>query len=101
METTKQFSLNGVIANEKITILITDDHVLIREIWSLILNGDPKFKVVAECSSSEEAVEKAKLLQPDIVIMDINLPGMNGMDATEQIRKYSPGSKTLGVSMHS
>jgi len=101
METTKPSSLNGMGSNKEITILITDDHVLIREIWTLILNSDPKFRVVAECSSSEEAVEKAKLLQPDIVIMDINLPGMNGMDGTEQIRKYSPGSKILGVSMHS
>ena len=90
-----------MISKDKITILITDDHSLVREVWAFILNKDPKFTVVAECSSSEEAVEKATSLRPDIVIMDINLPGMNGMDATAQIRKYSPGSKVLGVSMHS
>src|ERR1700680_3583734 len=86
---------------KKITILITDDHTLLREIWSFILNSNPRFQVIAECSSGEEAVEKSRELRPNVVIMDINLPGMNGMEATKQIRKYSPGSKILAVSMHS
>lgn len=85
---------------EKITILIADDHTLVRETWSFILNTDERFKVIAESGSGEEAVELAKELQPNIVIMDINLPGMNGIEATEQIRKYSPASKILGVSLH-
>jgi two-component system invasion response regulator UvrY len=101
MKTVKQFDLSKPAPGEKITILITDDHVLIREIWAFILNKDPKFTVVAECSNAEEAIEKARTLQPDIVIMDINLPGMNGVEATKQIRRYSPGSRILGVSMHS
>src|SRR5439155_7512826 len=50
--------------------------------------------------SGEEAVEMAKNLRPAIVIMDINLPGINGIEATQLIRKYSPGSKILGVSLH-
>src|SRR5437762_10634291 len=85
---------------EKITILIADDHTLVRETWSFILNSDPRFYVVAECGSGEEAVEMAKNLRPAIVIMDINLPGINGIEATQLIRKYSPGSKILGVSLH-
>ena len=85
---------------EKITILIADDHTLVRETWSFILNSDPRFYVVAECGSGEEAVEMAKNLKPAIVIMDINLPGINGIEATQQIRKFSPGSKILGVSLH-
>jgi DNA-binding NarL/FixJ family response regulator len=85
----------------KITILITDDHTLIRETWALILNNNPKFNVIGQCSSGEEAVEKSKILRPDVVIMDINLPGMNGIEATQQIRKYSPGSKILVISLHS
>jgi DNA-binding NarL/FixJ family response regulator len=85
---------------EKITILIADDHTLVRETWSFILNSDRRFKVIAECGSGEEAVELAKNLHPDIVIMDINLPGINGIEATEQISKLAPGSKVLGVSLH-
>lgn len=85
---------------EKITILITDDHTLLRQSYSLILNADPRFEVVAEASSGEEAVEMAKRLRPNIAIMDINLPGINGVEATQLIKKISPGTKILGVSMH-
>ena len=85
---------------EKITILIADDHTLVRETWSFILNTDERFSVVAESGSGEEAVDLARQLRPDIVIMDINLPGMNGIEATQFIRKYSPASRILGVSLH-
>ncbi len=85
---------------EKISILIADDHTLVRETWSFILNTDPRFSVIAESGSGEEAIELAKKLRPNIVIMDINLPGMNGIEATQQIRKFSPGTKILGVSLH-
>jgi two-component system invasion response regulator UvrY len=85
---------------EKITILIADDHTLVRETWSFILNTVEEFVVVGECGSGEEAVEKAKQLRPDVVIMDINLPGINGIEATQLIRKFSPASKILGVSLH-
>ena len=85
---------------EKVTILIADDHTLVRETWSFILNSDERFKVIAESGSGEDAVEQAKTLHPDIVIMDINLPGMNGIEATALIRKLSPNSKILGVSLH-
>ena len=85
---------------EKISILIADDHTLVRETWSFILNTDARFSVIAESGSGEEAIELAKKLRPNIVIMDINLPGMNGIEATQQIRKYSPGTKILGVSLH-
>jgi DNA-binding NarL/FixJ family response regulator len=85
---------------EKITILIADDHTLVRETWSFILNTDERFTVIAESGNGEEAVELAKQLRPNIVIMDINLPGMNGIEATQLIRKYSPASRILGVSLH-
>jgi two-component system invasion response regulator UvrY len=85
---------------EKITILIADDHTLVRETWTYILNSDPRFKVIGQSKTGEEAVEQARDLRPQVVIMDINMPGMNGIDATQMIRKYSPGSKILGVSLH-
>jgi DNA-binding NarL/FixJ family response regulator len=85
---------------EKITILIADDHTLVRETWSYMLNADPRFKVVAESRTGQEAIEHARETRPDVVIMDICMPGMSGIEATQQIRKFSPGSKILGVSLH-
>ncbi len=85
---------------EPISILITDDHKLVREAWTTILNNDPRFNVIAEAGSAEEALELARTLRPRIVIMDINLPGMNGIEVIPMIRKYSPGTRILGVSLH-
>ena len=84
-----------------ITILIVDDHRLVRETWGYILNSDRQFKVIAECGSGEEGVELARQLRPDIVIMDVNLPGITGIEATSLIRKFAPASRILGVSFHS
>ena len=86
---------------EAISILIADDHKLLRDTWSFILNTDNRFKVVAECSNGEEAIEQAKQKRPQIVLMDINMSPVSGLEATRQIRKVSPGSKIIGVSMHS
>lgn len=84
----------------QISILIADDHMLIREAWAMFLNSDERFKIIATCESGEKAIELAKKLRPDVILMDINLPGMNGFEATSQIRKFVPDSKILGVSMH-
>lgn len=86
---------------QKVSILIADDHKLIRETWSFILNNDPRFEAVAECGDSEEAVEVAKVKRPNIILMDINMTPISGFEATEKIRKVSPASKIIGVSMHS
>ena len=86
---------------EKISVLIADDHKLIRETWSFILNNDPRFTVVAECGDSEQAVEMAKNKKPQIVLMDINMLPISGFEATEKIRKVSPASRIIGISMHS
>jgi len=86
---------------EKITILLVDDHKLIRDSWSFILNSDPRFEVIGETSSGEEAIELAKAQRPQIVLMDVNMTPINGFEATKQIRKFSPGSKIIGISMHS
>lgn len=86
---------------KKIAITIVDDHRLVRETWSFILNSDPRFQVINECESGEEAVVRVPAMQPDIVIMDINLPGISGIEATGQIVQSGCPSKILGVSLHS
>jgi len=85
---------------DKITILLVDDHKLIRDSWSFILNSDPRFMVIGETSGGDEAVEIARNKRPQIVLMDVNMTPVNGFDATKQIRKFSPGSKVIGISMH-
>jgi DNA-binding NarL/FixJ family response regulator len=86
---------------EKITILIADDHMLIRDTWSSILNSDPRFEVISRCSNGEEAIKEAQKLRPKVVLVDINMSPVSGIEATQQIRKFSPASKIIGVSMHS
>lgn len=86
---------------EKINVLIADDHKLIRETWSYILNSDSRFQVIAECGDSEQAVEVTKQKRPHIVLMDINIMPISGFEATERIKKVSPNTKVIGVSMHS
>jgi DNA-binding NarL/FixJ family response regulator len=84
----------------KTTIIIIDDHKLVRETWTMLLNEHPRFKVVAECSSGEEGLDKVVMLQPDMMILDINLPGMNGMDTVKEILRVAPRTRILGVSLY-
>jgi DNA-binding NarL/FixJ family response regulator len=84
----------------KIRILIIDDHILLSQTWAYLLNLDDRFTVVGECSTAEAGIERCRDLRPDVVLLDINLPGMNGMEAIPQIRKFAPCTKILGVSLH-
>ncbi|TXJ23668.1 MAG: response regulator transcription factor [Chitinophagaceae bacterium] len=85
---------------EKVTILLVDDHKLIRDSWSFILNSDPRFTVIGETSSGEEAILIAGQKKPQIILMDVNMSPVNGFDATKQIQKISPESRVIAVSMH-
>jgi DNA-binding NarL/FixJ family response regulator len=86
---------------DMISILIADDHKLIRETWTIILNRDSRFKVIGSCSNSEDAVRMVGELNPDIVLMDINMQPFSGIEATRQIREQSPQTRIIGVTMHS
>jgi len=85
---------------KKTTILIIDDHRLIRQTWSFILNNNPGYEVTGECDNAREAIERVPSLQPDIIILDINLPGISGIEAVPLLLQASPDSKIVGVSMH-
>ena len=84
-----------------ISILIADDHKLIRETWTYILNRDARFKVIGSCSNSEEAVKMSGQKHPNVVLMDINMVPFSGIEATRQIREVSPETRIIGVTMHS
>src|SRR3990172_8150153 len=81
-------------------VLITDDHAIVREGLRAVLSAQPDVEVIGEATSGEEAIRKAQELCPDIILMDITMPGINGLDATRQIRKQDPNMKILVLTMH-
>jgi two-component system invasion response regulator UvrY len=85
---------------KKITIIIVDDHKMIAEVWSELINSDPRFQVTDIFDNTDTSIEMVKIKKPDIVIMDINIQPISGIDATKIIRNISPGTKIIGVSMH-
>ena len=85
----------------KITVMIVDDHTLIRETWSFLLGRNENFDVIAELGDGQKAIDIARDKRPQIVLLDINMAPMNGFDILKMIRKLSPGSKVIAVSMHS
>jgi two-component system invasion response regulator UvrY len=82
------------------TILIVEDHQLLRQTWSCILNNYVGYQVIGECENAQDAIGLARSVLPEIIILDINLPGMNGIEAVPHLLKSSPTSKILGISMH-
>ncbi len=85
---------------KKIRILIADDHPIVREGISAKLSKEPHYVVVGEASDGMEALKKVSQLKPDIVIMDIMMPLMDGILATEHIKKSTPQIKVIILSMH-
>lgn len=81
-------------------VLIVDDHLVVRKGVAAILEGRPEWEVCGEASTGREAVAAAARLKPDIIVMDISMPEMNGLDAARQILKDSPGTEVLILSMH-
>jgi len=84
-----------------VRIVIADDHRIVREGLRHLLEKRTDFKVVAEAADGESAVRLAKELSPDVVIVDISMPGLNGVEATRRILAERPGVRVLALSMHS
>lgn len=85
---------------ENIKILIVDDHTLVREGFAKMLDLEPQFEVVGQSSSARDALEKTAKLKPDIVLMDIKLPGINGIEATKLIKRDFPDVEIIILSMY-
>jgi PAS domain S-box-containing protein len=81
-------------------VLLVDDHAMVRQGLRSILETYPELEVVAEAADGIEAVESAISKQPDVVVMDINLPRLNGIDATRRIKKDAPATVVIGLSVH-
>jgi two-component system invasion response regulator UvrY len=83
-----------------VKILLVDDHELVRSGIRLILEGISTFSVVAEVKSGEEAIRYCRHDAPDIVLMDVNMPGIGGLEATKQIARMSENIRVICISMH-
>ncbi len=81
--------------SERITVLIVDDHSVVRQGVRAFLEAQPDMRIVGEADSGEAAIQQAEVQVPDVVLMDLILPGMNGVEATRQIKRVSPRTQVI------
>lgn len=84
-----------------ITVLLADDHAIVRRGLCALLNADAHFTIVGESRNGREAVAMARALRPDVILMDIAMPVLNGLEATRQILAANPAAKVIILSAHS
>ena len=82
-------------------ILLADDHLTMRHGLKLLIDSQPDMQVVSEVSDGAAAVEGALQLKPDVVVMDISMPGMNGLDATKKLKQQQPNAAIITLTRHS
>ncbi len=83
-----------------VRILIADDHEVVRRGLRTLLETQPNWEIVGEAITGRQAIEEVKRLAPDLVIMDITMPEMNGLEATRQLHKIAPDTQVLILSIH-
>jgi DNA-binding NarL/FixJ family response regulator len=81
-------------------VLLADDHVTVRHGLKLLIDGEPDMKVVSEASDGESAIQRAVALKPDVIVMDISMPGMNGLTATKKLRALQPDAAIVTLTRH-
>jgi DNA-binding NarL/FixJ family response regulator len=84
----------------KIRLLLVDDHQIVRAGLRMLFLAEPDMEIVGEVGSGTEALEAVQELQPEVVIMDVAMPGLNGIEATRQIKEASPDTAVLALTMH-
>ncbi|MFB3787201.1 MAG: response regulator [bacterium] len=84
----------------KIKIILADDHAIIREGLKPLIEKEPDMLVAGEAENGRETLQRVRELSPDVVIMDISMPDLNGIEATRQIRQDFPNCKVIGLSVH-
>ena len=85
---------------QRIRLLIADDHTLFRQSIAEVLRSQTDMEIVGQARDASEAIEFAETARPDVILMDINMPGMPAFDAARQIRSSTPGAKLLFLTMH-
>ncbi len=81
-------------------VILADDHRMVREAINIFISSDPRLQVIAECDNGEQAVQLCRKYNPALLILDINLPVLNGMEAAGLVKAASPDTKILAVSLH-
>jgi two-component system response regulator NreC len=84
----------------KIRVLIADDHAVLRAGLEALLNAEPDIEVVGEAADGEEAIRQVEVLEPDVVVMDLTMPHMNGLDAIDHIARRHLDTRILVLTMH-
>jgi len=84
----------------KIKVVIAEDHTIVRKGLCALLQGEPDIEVVGEAENGREAIKVVESLSPDVVVMDIAMPGLNGLETTRQLKKRFPKLKILILTMH-
>jgi two-component system response regulator NreC len=87
-------------AVRKMRILLADDHTILRAGLKMMLNAQPDMQVVGEAQDGRQAIQEAQRLQPDIILMDITMPDINGIEATREIKRQQPDIRILVLTMH-
>jgi two-component system response regulator NreC len=85
---------------QPLRILLADDHVTVRHGLKLLIDSQPDMKVVSEASDGNAAVQNAVALKPDVIVMDISMPGMNGLVATRKLKQLQPGAAIVTLTRH-
>lgn len=88
------------MSSRKITILLADDHSMVRQGFRRILESQPDMEIVGEAGNGREALEQAAKLAPDVVVMDVAMPELNGIEATRRLMETTPRTRVLALSMH-
>ena len=86
--------------SEKVRIVIAEDHTILREGLRSLLSSNANFEVVGEAGDGREAIRQAKKLKPDLILSDLSMPRMNGMEAIKEIKRESPATKILVLTVH-
>jgi DNA-binding NarL/FixJ family response regulator len=84
----------------KIRVVLADDHHIIRQGLVSLLRSEPDLDVVGEAANGKQAVNRARSFRPDVVVLDVSMPVLNGVEATKEIMRALPGTKVIGLSMH-